>query len=1211
MGALIRARDWSTTSLGRPETWPHALKTALSILLNSKHQMFMAWGPDLISFYNDAYRPVLGARHPDALGRPFPEVWADVWPAIGPLVNQALAGEGTWSENLPLVTFRNGFQEIAYFTFSYSPIFDESGTVEGMFCACTETTDKVLAESPSRKRVNSLRATEGWMYSLFQQAPGFMAVVRGPDHVFEVANAAHQQLVGFRSIIGKPVREALPEIANQGFAQLLDRVYTTGRPHIGRSTPLLVQSARGAPSTLRYIDFIFQPIAASDGSVSGIFIQGHDVTDHKQAEVALADREERYRALIEASAVVVWFAAPTGEITHSQGWSEFIGQDESRFTGTGWMRMVHPDDQERVASVWQQALSSAGVYQAEFRVLHNSGEYRWMYASAVPIRNPDDSVREWVGCAWDVHERKQAIEELRASEERLQLALQAGRMAAWEADLTTNYVIRSQNSVELLGVKSGPAADILPRVHPDDLAKVKAFTRLLDEAEATVEFRFTAPDGKTLWLGARAKKTGPDRAVGVVFDITDRKAAEEQLQASEERLRLAMETTALGIWDVDLRSDHREWTPEAKAILGIPADAPVTRDSFLERVHPEDRATVEASFFSAASPGPLSYSGTYRIIRADAGGERWVTATGRTLLDCDGHPIRKIGTVQDITAIKRSETALRANEERLRLALQAARMIAWEQDLATNVVTRSENAVGLLGIGSGPLSQMLDRIHPEDRHLREHFRPGGGAKGSDSIEFRYTTPNGQKLWLGLRGEWAGPNRLIGVTFDITAQKEAEAEIWRVANHDALTGLPNRALFQQRLEQALDAARRNGTSVSLLMLDFDHFKEVNDALGHAAGDAFLQEMARRLKALTRDCDTVARLSGDEFAVLVVEPLRLEHASRLAGIMVAKLSEPFQYLGRSLSIKASIGIAAYPDHDATPAELLKDADIALFEAKQERNRVVTYRPILRSVVEQRISLLEEVTDALPKRQIVPFYQPKVCLGTGRIVGLEVLARWRHPKRGILSPDCFGAAFEEPRLALALSQSLLTQVASDLRHWLDAGFDPGRVAFNLSACEFSQPDFANHVFGILDAAHIPPEHVEMEVTEMVLLSRHAERISATLNSFHARGITIALDDFGTGYASLTHLKQFPVSHIKIDRSFVMNLEKDTGDEAIVAAIIALGRNLGMRITAEGVETTGQAKRLRDLGCHDAQGYLFAKPVESAEIPQLLSKFGTKDAV
>jgi len=371
-------------------------------------------------------------------------------------------------------------------------------------------------------------------------------------------------------------------------------------------------------------------------------------------------------------------------------------------------------------------------------------------------------------------------------------------------------------------------------------------------------------------------------------------------------------------------------------------------------------------------------------------------------------------------------------------------------------------------------------------------------------------------------------------------------------------------------------------------------------------------AQRLKALTRDCDTIARFSGDDFAVLILDPLRLEDASRLAETMIAKLSEPFQYLGRAIAIKASIGVAAFPSHDATPGDLLKDADIALFEAKaQGRNRVVTYCPSLRSAVERQIALLEDVRDAISRNRIVPFYQPKVCLTSGRIVGLEVLARWHHRQKGILTPGHFGAAFDDPRLAPALSECLLTKAAADLRGWLDIGLDPGRVAFNLSSCEFSQIGMSDQMFRILDSTGIPPEHFEVEITETVLLSRNPENISAILDRFHEKGISIALDDFGTGYASLLHLKQYPVSHIKIDRSFVMDLEKDAEDEAIVGAIITLGRKLGMQITAEGVETRGQVKRLRDLGCHNGQGYLFAKPVAGVEVAQLLSKSGMMDVL
>lgn len=808
----------------------------------------------------------------------------------------------------------------------------------------------------------------------------------------------------------------------------------------------------------------------------------------EQEAVALRDSEERYRALLEASAVVVWFATPHGMITHSQGWTKLCGQTESEYADLGWLNVVHPEDRGRVVSVWQQALSSAGFYQTEFRVRHTSGEYRWVLASAVPRKKPDGTIREWVGGISDIH---------------------------------------------------------------------------------------------------------------------DRKLAEEKLQASEQRLRLAIETTGLGIWDVDLVTGEREWTPETRAIVGIAADAPIQPDTFMNCIHPDDRARVGKRDSGAAPTSERGYEDTYRILRADTGEERWVTISGRTLTDDHGQPVRRIGTIQDVTQHKQAEEALRLSEERLGLALYAGGMFAWEQDLATNYITRSPHALALLGVGSGPLSEFLERIHPDDRPIRSQFVGRINMGGVETMEFRYRHPDGRMIWLGARGERAGSNRIVGVSFDITDRKTAEEELWRVANHDALTGLANRALFQQRLDLALTEAARDGGRVSLLLIDLDHFKDVNDALGHDAGDALLKRSAACLQSTVRACDTVARFGGDEFAIVFTQPLTLDRAFERAQEINEKLREPFVFAGRTFASKASIGIAAFPDHGSDAKDLLKDADIALYRAKaQGRNCAVVYTPELRTAVEQRISLGHDVREALSRGEIVPFYQPKVCLSTGRITGFEALARWQHPSKGILTPASFGAIFDEPEPAMEVGRHLMTRVASDMRQWLDTGLDLGQIAVNLSAAEFIQPDLADYILSLLAEKCISTKSFEVEVTETVLLGRRSEVASATLEQLHQQGVRIALDDFGTGYASLTHLKQFPVDHVKIDRSFVADLEHDAEDAAIVAAVVSLGRSLNLQVTAEGVETEGQVQRLRALGCNNAQGYFYAKPMAASQVPQFLSK-------
>lgn len=960
-----------------------------------------------------------------------------------------------------------------------------------------------------------------------------------------------------------------------------------------------------------------RPAGLSAEQVEALNLFAKSVMSHlelRRASTKLAEREKRFRTILDVVPQKIWTARADG--THdyfNKRWYAFSDAQPVESHGDRWLDLIHQDDRVRVQARWRHSIATGEDYEIEYRLRHNSGEYRWMLARAQAIRSKNGKIERWLGTSTDIHKTKTVEQALAVREQHYSGLLEASAVVVWFAG-PDGTVTHSKGWTELTGQTDQEYLGLgwLRAVHPEDQARV---VPIWEAAQASgsfyqAEFRVKSRNGGHRWILASAvpihDASGRLREwVGSIVDVHDRKLAEQQLYASKERLRLAIETTALGIWDVDLISGEREWSPEAKAIMGLPADAPLTRNTFLDRLHPDDRGQVEASFYAASSDASLTYEGTYRIIRADSGEERWVAATGRTLLGIDGRPSRKIGTIQDITAREHAKIILRASEERLRLALQASRMIAWEQDLRTNFITRSDNAIGLMGMGSAPLSDVLDRIHPEDRGLREHFRPGGGVKGSNTIEFRYRRPDGQTMWLGLRGEWAGPDRLVGVTFDITDRKEAEEEIWRVANHDALTGLPNRALLQKRLEEALETAEQNGTAVSLLLIDFDRFKEINDALGHDAGDALLKEAAVRLKGMTRQCDTVARFSGDEFAVIIVEPMRLEHVSRLAEAMTVRLREPIMHLGRFIASEASIGIAAFPDHDASASDLLKDADIALYEAKaQGRNRVVTYCPALREAVERRSIILEEVREALSRGEIVPFYQPKVCLNTGKIAGLEVLARWQHPSKGVLTPGYFGAAFDDTRLALALSESLLARAVSDLRGWLEAGLNPGRVAFNLSACEFSQPGLADDVLRVLKDAGIPPEHFEVEVTETVLLSRNPESITSILNRFHQHGISIALDDFGTGFASLSHLKKFPVDHIKIDQSFVQKLEHDEGDKAIVSTIIELGRKLGMRVTAEGVETETQRRLLQAWGADFGQGYLFYKPIESSQVDSVLRR-------
>ncbi|MDF3063018.1 MAG: putative sensory box/GGDEF family protein [Microvirga sp.] len=548
-----------------------------------------------------------------------------------------------------------------------------------------------------------------------------------------------------------------------------------------------------------------------------------------------------------------------------------------------------------------------------------------------------------------------------------------------------------------------------------------------------------------------------------------------------------------------------------------------------------------------------------------------------------------------------AESALSASEERLRLALRAGRMVAWERD-AEGFVTRSENAPEVLGLGSGPFSEFLEHVQPQDRDKVSL----AAAASADASEYRFTRDDGTELWLATRStvrENAG-ERVVGITFDITDRKLAEEQAWRAAHSDVLTGLANRAFFQTELAKALRQAGENGGTVGLLLLDLDDFKTINDSYGHDAGDALLMEIAARINRDLGSGEFAARLGGDEFAV-VLRGRGHDEMLAIAESMLRALQRPIPYNDLALSSRASIGIALYPDHDKAPAELMKDADMALYAAKsQGRSRVVAYAPEMRQAIERRSTVVRNMLRAVADRQIVPYYQPKICLSTGKAVGFEALARWRHPEQGLLTPAAFGSAFEDPELAIAIGRRMLEQMTLDIREWLDGGLECGRVALNLSTAEFREPGIGGVLLEQLAAAGVPTSRFCIEVTETVFLGRSAEHVAATLKELREAGMHIALDDFGTGYASLTHLKQFPVDEIKIDRTFVRDMERDRDDNAIVSAVIGLGRSLGMMLVAEGVETPGQAESLRAQGCHFAQGYLFAKPMAASRVPWFLSQ-------
>ncbi len=412
-GALIRAFDWSASPLGPPATWPQPLKTLVSVILGSAQPMFVAWGPERVLLYNQGYAPLLGKRHPEGLGRPFAQVWHDIIDNVGPIMDRSYAGESIHMDHISFVMHRNGYPEEAHFSFSYTPVRDDVGEVVGVFCACQETTNEVDDRT-------ALKAERERLRELFQQAPGFMAVLHGPEHIFEIVNGSYLQLVGHRhDIVGKPVREVLPEIEGQGFFELLDQVFLTGEPFVGRNLPVSLQRLPGGVVEQRFIDLVYQPIADKAGKVTGIFAEGYDVTERVQGETALRESQRHFQTVAEAMPGFAWTADEHGLLDFvSRRWTEYSGASQEQSCGENWLNFVHADDVQRSLEVWSSSIRSQTPYETEFRLRGKDGAYRWWLARALPVRDeagsgePVKAVR-WVGTCTDLHERKIAQERQR------------------------------------------------------------------------------------------------------------------------------------------------------------------------------------------------------------------------------------------------------------------------------------------------------------------------------------------------------------------------------------------------------------------------------------------------------------------------------------------------------------------------------------------------------------------------------------------------------------------------------------------------------------------------------------------------------------------------------------------------------------------------------------------------------------------------------
>jgi diguanylate cyclase (GGDEF)-like protein/PAS domain S-box-containing protein len=512
-----------------------------------------------------------------------------------------------------------------------------------------------------------------------------------------------------------------------------------------------------------------------------------------------------------------------------------------------------------------------------------------------------------------------------------------------------------------------------------------------------------------------------------------------------------------------------------------------------------------------------------------------------------------------------------------------------------------------------------DLILPEDLPmLREVVKRAIATGERYSVEYRIRHADGQPRWVWERGApiFSGPDAAVafeGFIEDITERKRAERalaaaeqryqqRIEQQANLDALTGLANRTLLNDRLRQALAVAERDGTSVAVAFVDLDQFKFINDGFGHALGDGLLQVMAERLKGCISESDTVARQGGDEFVLLLRDHASPENLTGVLQRVQAAIGEPWRAGRREFHVTCSIGVAVYPQDGRTADVLLRNADSAMYKAKESgRNDFQFFTSEHNRLVVERLSIEHKLRGALARKQFLLHYQPRIDMRTGGIVGVEALLRWRVPQGGLISPARFISVAEDTGLIVPIGKWVLATACQQNRVWQEQGLRPIVMSVNVSPRQFLRDDIVRTVADALERSGLAPHYLQLELTESLAM-HDAEKFVGTLRDLKSLGVQLAVDDFGTGYSSLSYLKRFPVDHLKVDRSFVKDLAEDTGDATIVQTIITLGHKLGLKVVAEGVENEQQFDFLRSNGCDEMQGFHFCRPVTAEDLTALL---------